>query len=114
MTTLIFTLICYGACNNIIYGSVFEGFRKWLTKFGTSGYSLYKLFTCFMCLGTWMGFVISGIFTYFDYSNMTPIGSLGVTNIPLLIFMNGLVAAAGVWLINTLQDALERGFYNEN
>lgn len=113
MTTLIFTLICYGACNNLIYGSVFEGFRNRLAKFGTSGYSLFKLFTCFMCLGTWMGFAVSALFAYFGYANLTPVGSLGVTNLPLLIFMNGLLAAGGVWLLNTLQDALERGFFKE-
>ena len=49
METLIFILVCYGACNNMIYGSIFEGFRKFLSNFGTSGYSLHKLFTCFMC-----------------------------------------------------------------
>ena len=48
MITLLFILICYGACNNMIYGSIFEGFRKWLAKFGTGGYSLHKLFTCWI------------------------------------------------------------------
>lgn len=113
MITLIFILICYGACNNIIWGSIFEGFRNFLMKFGTGGYSLHKLFTCFMCLGTWMGFAISSIMTYYGYSHLTPIGSLGITNLYLMIFLNGLVATAGVWLINTLQDALERGFHKD-
>jgi len=110
MITLIFILICYGACNNIIYGSIFEGFRNQLAKLGTSGYSLHKLFTCFMCLGTWMGFAISSILTYFGYHKLTPMGSLGVENIPLMIFLNGLVSTAGVWLIHTIQEAFERAF----
>ena len=110
MNTLIFILICYGACNNLIYGSIFEGFRSFLSRFGTGGNSLYKLFTCFMCLGTWMGFAISAIMTYFNYQNLTPMGSLGITNLSLLIFLNGLVATAGVWLTHTLQEALERAF----
>ena len=105
MTTLIFILICYGACNNLIYGSLFQGYRDFLSKFGTGGYSLYKLFTCFMCLGTWMGFAVSGILYYFGFSNLTPMGSI---TLPwLMIFMNGLVSTAGVWLIHTLQEALE-------
>jgi hypothetical protein len=105
MTTLIFILICYGACNNLIYGSLFQGYRDFLEKFGTGGYSLYKLFTCFMCLGTWMGFAVSGILYYFGFSNLTP---MGVITLPwLMIFMNGLVSTAGVWLIHTLQEALE-------
>lgn len=110
MNTIIFILICYGACNNIIYGSLFQWFRNLLEYFGTGGYSLYKLFTCFMCLGTWMGFAISLIMSYFGYSNLTPVGSMGVENLYLMTFMNGLLSAGGVWLINTLQEALERLF----
>jgi hypothetical protein len=110
MNTVIFLLICYGACNNLIYGSLFEGFRNYLGKFGTGGYSLYKLFTCFMCLGTWMGFVFSIIFAYFGYADLTPIGSIGITNMYLLIFLNGLLSAGGVWLIHTFQESLERPF----
>lgn len=111
MITLIFILVCYGACNNIIYGSVFEWFRNLLAAFGTGGYSLHKLFTCFMCLGTWMGFAITLIMNYFGYSKLTPMGELGVDNLYLMTFLNGLLAAAGVWLVNTVQDAFERGFY---
>jgi hypothetical protein len=110
MNTLIFILIAYGACNNIIYGSIFEGFRNTLTKFGTSGYSLHKLFTCFMCLGTWMGFALSLIFTYFNYANLTPVGSMGVENVYLMVFLNGLLTAGGVWLTHTIQEAFERAF----
>ena len=108
MITLTFILICYGACNNMIYGSVFEGFRKFMAKFGTSGYSLHKLFTCFLCLGTWMGFAISAIMTYFGFAHLTPMGAFGVTNIGLMIFMNGLLSTAGVWIIHQLVESLER------
>jgi hypothetical protein len=107
MITILFILICYGACNNIIYGSLFEGFRQFLAKFGKGGYSFYKLFTCFMCLGTWMGFAISAIMTYFGYQHLTPMGSIGVDNLYLMIFLNGLVSTGGVWLTHTLQEALE-------
>ena len=108
METLIFILICYGACNNLIYGSIFEGWRNFLTKFGTGGYSIYKLFSCFMCLGTWMGFAITAIMLHFGYGHLTPVGSLGVENTYLMIFFNGLLSAAGVWLIHNFEEALER------
>lgn len=108
MTTLIFILICYGACNNMIYGSIFEGWRNFLGHFGKGGYSLHKLFNCFMCLGTWMGFAITLIMNYFGHAKLTPMGSLGVENIYLMTFLNGLVAAGGVWLVHTLQEHLER------
>lgn len=108
MMTIIFILICYGACNNMIYGSVFEGWRSMLAKFGTGGYSLHKLFTCFMCLGTWMGFVVSYTMFHFGYGHLTPVGALGVDNPYLMTFLNGLVSAAGVWLTHTIQEAFER------
>jgi len=111
MITLLFILVSYGACNNIIYGSVFQGFRNFLSVFGTGGYSLHKLFTCFMCLGTWMGFALTLIMNHFGYLNLTPFGSLGMTNLLLVTFLNGLLSAGGVWFVNTIQDAFERGFY---
>jgi hypothetical protein len=103
--TFIFILACYGACNNLIYGSLFEGFRNKLSTWGTGGYSLHKLFTCFMCLGTWMGFAISSILYYFGYSHLTPMGM--ITEPFLMIFLNGLVATGGVWLLHTFQEAME-------
>ena len=113
MITLIFILVCYGACNNLIYGSVFEGFRQQLAKFGTGGYSLHKLFTCFMCLGTWMGFAVSAILAMFGYAKLTPMGSLGVENTYLMVFFNGLLSAGGVWLFHTIQEAFERAFQKQ-
>jgi hypothetical protein len=114
MITLIFILICYGACNNMIYGSVFKGWRDFLAKMGTGDYSIHKLFTCFMCLGTWMGFAVSAIMLTLGYGNLTPMGSLGVDNPYLLVFFNGLLSAAGVWLTHTLQEALERAFVKQD
>lgn len=108
MIILTFILIAYGACNSIIYGSIFEGFRNFLAKFGTGGYSLYKLFTCFMCLPVHMGFALTVIYNYFGYTSLTPMGSLGFDNIYLMTFLNGLMTGGCVWLINTVQDALDR------
>jgi hypothetical protein len=110
METLIFILICYGICNNFIYGSIFEGTRNFISKFGTGGYSIHKLVTCFMCLGTWVGFILTMILAYFGYANITPVGSIGIDNIYLIVILNGFVSAAGVWLIHTGQEALERVF----
>jgi hypothetical protein len=109
MNALIFILICYGACNNLIYGSLFEGFRGFLMKFGTGGYSLYKLFTCFMCLGTWMGFAIASI-SIFTNNDVV----IHTNNTLLTIFLHGLFSAGGVWLVHTIQEMFERAFEKEN
>jgi hypothetical protein len=61
-----------------------------------------------MCLGTWMGFAITLIMNYFGYGNLTPIGNLGINNLILMTFLNGLLSAGGVWLIHTLQEHLEK------
>ena len=108
MNTIAFILICYGASNNLIYGSIFEGFRNFLAKFGTGGYSIYKLFTCFMCLSTWIGFVITTLLIL--TKNTTP---LAINNIYLSVFLHGLLSTAGVWVTHTLQEACERAF-NKN
>jgi hypothetical protein len=110
MEILIFILITYGACNNMIYGSLFEGWRNFLSKFGQGGYSIHKLFTCFMCLGTWMGFAVSAIMIYFNYGHLTPVGSIGVENIYLMTFLNGLLSGGAVWLTHTIQEFFERAF----
>jgi len=103
MNSLIFILICYGATNNLIFGSVFEGFRNFLAKFGTGGYSLHKLFTCFMCLGTWMGFVITTILLLAG----GPVPLL-IHNPILCVFLNGLFSAGGVWVIHNFEEMVER------
>lgn len=113
MAILIFILICYGACNNMIYGSIFEGWRNFLAKFGVGGYSLHKLFTCFMCLGTWMGFAVSLLMCHFDYGNKTPVGSMGISDIYLMTFLNGLLSAGGVWILHTIQEAFERHYQQQ-
>ena len=43
----------------VVYGSIFESFRNLLSKLGTGDKSLYKLFTCMMCMPTWVGFGLS-------------------------------------------------------
>ena len=110
MKTFLFILTCYGACNNMIYGSIFEGWSNFLKTFGVGGYSLHKIFTCFMCLGTWVGFAITALLAHINKLELTPWGDAG--NLFITIFINGLLSGGGVWLIHTLQEFLERGFTN--
>lgn len=92
----------------MIYGSIFEGWRIFLSKFGTGSYSLYKLFTCFMCLGTWFGFAVSLLMNHYGFLDKTPLGSIGVDDVYLATFFNGLLSGGGVWLVNTFQEMMER------
>ena len=80
MTNLfIYSFIVYGTCNILIWGSNFNWWRNLLGKLGKGDYSLYKLFTCFMC---------------FD-------------NIAIILLLDGVFSSGIVWCINTVQEYLE-------
>jgi hypothetical protein len=57
-----------------------------------------------------MGFTLSLIMSSFGYGELTPVGSLGITNLFLMTFLNGLLSTGGVWLIHTFQEMCERAF----
>ena len=105
---LVFLILCYGLTNAMVFGSAFQGWRDLCYKLSPKW--LYKLFTCPMCLGAWWGFAISLIFILYGAS--TPITDLGIDNIPLAVFFNGMLASGGVWLMHTVQEYFERA-YNE-
>jgi hypothetical protein len=56
-----------------------------------------------MCLGTWMGFVISLIFILAGIAL-----PLIVSSIPVSVFLHGLLSGGGVWFINSLEEMFER------
>ena len=101
---LIFILACYGTSNILAFGSIFEWWRNLLSKLGTGPLSLHKLFTCMMCLPTWVGFLFSVILQ--DRGFETPFYS--VDGIWLGVFLDGILASGSVYAINALVDRLER------
>jgi hypothetical protein len=105
MNLIIFTLTVYGISNILVYGSIFEGFREALKRFGTGDMSIYKLFTCMMCLPTWIGFLISTIFHM--YGMQTPISSIGCSSMGLSIFLDGVLASGAVYALNVLVEYFE-------
>lgn len=107
MEILLFMLISYGICNIIIYGSIFNWFRNYLKFFGEGEYSLYKLFTCFMCLSFWVGLILTFIYNHFGYIKLTPMCYIGVENTYMIFFFNAVLTSACVWLIHTFQESLE-------
>lgn len=104
----IFTLIGYGISNILIYSSLFEPWRKFLAWFGKGDLSIHKLFSCMMCLPTWIGFGLSTLFYYLGVHSITPVGQLGIENIYLHIFLDGVFLSGCVWLIHTLQEYFEK------
>jgi hypothetical protein len=103
MQFIIFILLAYGITNIIVFGSIFKEFRDFFEKNNPNFFGM--LFTCPLCLSTWVGFFLSSVFIYFNL--YTPMSSYGLDFLPLIIFFDGCLTSGCVWLIHTLQEKLE-------
>ena len=107
---IIYGFLMYGLANILIYGSIFNWFRNLLSKLGNGNYSLYKLFTCMMCLPTWLGFGF-GFFMYYIGKE-----ELLITNLVydlndykyIAIFLTGIITSGIVYAINTFVEYFEK------
>lgn len=98
MELLIWLLTAYGMSQILVYGSIFDTPRDWITKkskfFG-------DLLGCMMCTSTWVGFFFSLVLwsptLQFDLC-------LPYTN----IFFDGMLASGGVWAINAIVEWFEQ------
>jgi ABC-type polysaccharide/polyol phosphate export permease len=104
MNTLIFILTSYGITNILIFGSIFASWRNFWNKVNPSFFG--KLFTCPMCLSTWVGIALSTLFTYYGYQ--TPFTSYGIDLLYLKVFLDGCFTSGCVWIIHNLEEAFER------
>jgi len=107
MVLVTFLLLSYGITNIAIFGSIFEGWRNFCKKISPSFFG--KLFSCPMCLSTWVGFVLS--YTLLTFGFDTPMFNYGVDIVPLAIFLDGCLTSGGVWIIHNFEEMLERAFY---
>lgn len=106
MNLILFVLTCYGISNIIIFGSIFDRFRKYWEKVSPNFFG--KLFSCMICLPTYVGFIISMSAHLTGLLQFSPFASLGL-NIPMFaIFLDGCLASGSVWLVHTLQEYFER------
>jgi hypothetical protein len=106
MEILLWAFFAYSTCNILIYASNFKWWRNLLAMLGKGDYSLYKLFTCMMCLPTWVGFFMS-FMSQRILNVITPSVMYGVENIWASIFIDGVITSGIVWLIHTVQEKLE-------
>jgi len=109
MTNLLIWLIAaYGMSQILVYGSIFEGFRQSLHKWGENPLTYFNglgkffsgLISCMMCTSTWVGFLMSFVWSpWVNFMNVHPI--LGV-------FFDGMLASGGVWAINAIIEWFEK------
>ena len=62
---ILFTFATYGLCHILMYGTIFNVARKWLT---TRYKFLNELFTCALCTGFWCGLIIKQNIIFALYS----------------------------------------------
>ena len=109
---LIYALFAYGICNMIIFASgpfgIFEKWRNFAHKI-SNGFG--ELFTCPMCLSTWVGLLFSALNIIFvkDVA-FTPFNIIfGVGNyIPFVLLMDMGFTSGAVWLIYQFDEMMER------
>lgn len=110
MITGTFLLLSYGITNIAVYSSIFSGWRNFWDRVNPSFFG--KLFSCPLCFSTWVGFILSFVFSSFGYK--TPMSVYGIDCVPLMIFLDGCLTSGGVWIINNIQEFFERAFYVDN
>lgn len=109
---VVYTLVCYGIANTIIYANgpfhVFAYMHKFCDKHLPQ---MEELLSCFICLPWWIGMVLSAL-DYFllDTHVVTPMNNImGDSEYwYAIIFIDGAFTTGIVWLINTIQSKYEK------
>lgn len=108
----IYIIICYGIANTIIYANgPFHCFVKMHEIAEKIHPQLNEMLSCFICSGWWLGFFMSALnMALFPMVALTP---MAMVSLPLeywyiTVFLDGAFVSSTNWLINTIQDALER------
>ena len=105
---VIWAMVAYGMTNILVYGSIFNGLRNSIHKWGNNKYVpfnhfgkfLSELISCVLCTSTWVGFFLS--LAYFS-PNTCFIG----LNKYLSVFFDGILSAGFVWAINSIIEWFE-------
>lgn len=112
LTLFIYTIAMYGIANTVIYAHgpfhIFDKLHEILPKIHPQ---LEEMMSCFICSGWWYGFLFSAlnlfIFTSVAFTPMNIIG-LPISSWYITLFLDGAYTSGSIWLVNTIQDTLER------
>jgi hypothetical protein len=105
---LLWMIMAYGISNILVYGSIFNGPRNFINKWGENEPAAFsefaaflsKMLACMMCCSVWIGFFY-GIFLYSPVHEL-----LGVTDM-VSWFFDGMLASGSVWAINAIVEWFE-------
>ena len=108
----IFSVLAYSVSNHLVYAHgpmhLYDGIRSIASKIHPN---LGELFSCMICFPTWVGFVFSAANSLFlPNVSLTPLMILlnGIAPWWIIMILDGFFASGIAWLINTVQEALER------
>ena len=112
VTIFIFSIVAYAISNHFVYAHgpmhIYDWIRDTAAKIHPN---LGELFQCMICFPTWVGFILSAANSLFlPYTELTPGMIMLNTLAPwwIIMIIDGFFASGIVWLIHTLQEALER------
>jgi hypothetical protein len=110
MEILIWIIAAYGFTNIMVYGSIFEGVRERIKRWGENPFNplegffkfISGILSCMMCCSTWVGFFL-GFLVYSPFHQFLKVDTT------VSWFFDGLLASGGVWAINSIIE-----WYEEN
>ena len=113
----VFSILAYAISNHFVYAHgpahIYDKIRELAEKIHSN---LGELFQCMICFPTWVGFILSACNSLFlPTLKLTPFMLLlgGSVHWLIIMILDGFFASGIVWLIHTLQEALERSNANE-
>jgi hypothetical protein len=105
----------YGLMNIMVYGSIFQGLRDGIKKWGENpniplqgvGNFISGILSCPMCFSTWGGFFF-GLFIF------SPTHEILGLNSVISWFFDGILSSGAVWVINSIVEWFEENRPNQN
>jgi len=85
--------------NNLVNSCVWNESKNPLAPLNFMGVFLSGLISCMMCTSTWVGFVMS--FVWSPFNNVLEVHQA------VSVFFDGMLASGGVWFINTIVEWFE-------
>jgi len=108
----VFSIVAYGISNHFVYAHgpfhMYDCIRSLAAKIHSN---LGELFNCMICFPTWVGFILSALNSWLIPTKaLTPFMILlgGAAPWWVIMIFDGFFASSVAWLINTVQEALER------
>jgi len=109
MNLLIWAVVAYGMTTILVYGSIFNGLRNGIHKWGNNkslpfnflGKFLSGLISCVMCTSTWVGFFLS--LAYFS-----PNVEINGLNKIISVFFDVMLPEGFVWGIKEIMKWLKK------